>query len=430
MGSTFAAHYLFFMREKLTALALKPQTLLIVFLLAAIGASVQNILLGTHPFIMPGPGTFPEDIMNKPELMIQFQGKFLTEYNNYKIFKQSYFNLLQGNNLYGLYPDFHWDFYKYSPTFALFMGAMAYLPDVLGLSIWNILNAVTVFLAIRMLPLTTRTQCLLLWFVSQELLTCLQNNQSNGLMAGLMIAAWACMHRGKAVWATLWIVLAAYIKVYSVIAFCMVLFYPDRGRFILWAIIWTVLLGALPLLVTSPQTLIWQYQNWKDLIAADAVAATGMSVAGWLETWFGITNVKSAVSLIGILLFLLQLVRYKVYANDVYRLLIIASLLVWVVIFNHKAESPTFVIAVAGVGIWYYIQPRATWRLVVLLLVLFFTCFGTTDLFPPYVRQHFIYPYTIKVVPCIIAWCAIFIDIFRLKPGDTGRMLPASLGQG
>jgi len=414
------------MREKITSFLLKPQTLLAVFIIAAIIAGVQQILLGTHPFIMPKAGTFPDDIMNKPELMSQFYGRQMTEYNNYLIFKHSYFHLLEGKNLYGLYPPLHWDFYKYSPTFSLFMGLMAYLPDVVGLSIWDILNALAVFLAIRTLPISKKAQSLFMWFVAMELLTCMQNSQSNGLMAGLMLAAYGSMHRGKPIWATLWLVLAAYIKVYSVIGFCLMLFYPGKVRFVVYAAMWTVVLWALPLLVTPFNTLVWQYQNWKDLISADAAAAVGMSVAGWLHTWFGVDDVKSLVSIAGIVLFLVPFIRVRMYGNEVYRMLITASMLVWVVIFNHKAESPTFIIAVTGVALWYYVQPRATWRTAVFIMVLLFTSLSTTDLFPPFVRKEFIQPYTIKVVPCIVAWVAIFIDLLRLSPAAHPRTAVAS----
>ena len=403
------------MRHKIQERLLQPKTLLFVFIIAAVGAAVQMILLGTHPFIMPKPGTFPNDIMNKPEFMNQFNGKQMTEYNNYLIFKYSFFHLLDGTNLYTIYPDRHWDFFKYSPTFALFMGTMAYLPDVLGLSIWNILNAIAVYYAIRMLPFKTKTQCMILWFVAMELLTCLQNTQSNGLMAGLMIAAYGSMQRGKSIWATLWIVLATYIKVYGAIGFCLFLFYPDKIKFILYSALWMVVFAILPLAVTPVHTLIDQYKYWAELMIADAQAATGMSVAGWLRTWFGIDNVKSTVSIVGLVLFLIQFVRIDVYKNEVYKLLMLASMLIWVVIFNHKAESPTFIISIAGVAIWYYATPKATWRTVVFAMAFVFTSLGTTDIFPPYVRNHFIYPYTIKVVPCIVAWVLVFIDILMLK---------------
>jgi hypothetical protein len=51
------------------------------------------------------------------------------DYNVYVIFKQAFFHLIAQKNLYILYPHEHWDLYKYSPTFALFIVLLAYLPD-------------------------------------------------------------------------------------------------------------------------------------------------------------------------------------------------------------------------------------------------------------------------------------------------------------
>ncbi|MFI5243112.1 MAG: hypothetical protein ACHQRL_08895, partial [Gemmatimonadales bacterium] len=45
-------------------------------------------------------------------------------------------------------------------------------------------------------------------------------------------------------------------------------------------------------------------------------------------------------------------------------------LLVFVVIFNHQAERPSFVIAAAGVAIWFVQSPRDAARLALVLLSL------------------------------------------------------------
>lgn len=393
----------------------KPVTLMVLYIIGAIFAAVQLYSLGTHIFTFP-KDPYPDDIMNHLDLMNQFLGRPLTEYNNYRIFKYSYFHLIHGENLYGLYPALHWDFFKYSPTFALLMAPMAYLSDIAGLIVWNILNAITVYFAVRMLPFTTRKQAILLWFAGFEMLTCLQNTQSNGLMCGLMIAAFACMENGKTLWATLWIALATYIKVYGAIGFCLILFYPGRLKFVLYSAMWMFVLGVLPLVVTPFQTLITQYHNWAILIKEDAKSAVGLSVAGWLHTWFGIDQ-KAWVSMVGVILFFVPLTRYKMYSNQTFRLMILAFMLLWVIIFNHKAESSTFIIAVAGVGIWYFANEKTNWRLALMILVLLFTSMSTTDIFPPYVKKHFIYPYTIKAVPCILVWCVVFVELMLMpKP--------------
>ena len=62
------------------------------------------------------------------------------QYNNYLIFKYSFSHLVTGLNLYELYPVDHGDYFKYSPTFAFFMGILFYLPNWLGLLFWNFLT--------------------------------------------------------------------------------------------------------------------------------------------------------------------------------------------------------------------------------------------------------------------------------------------------
>lgn len=410
------------MWQKIRIILLAPRTLFVMYCIAALFAAIQLTSLGTHDFSMP-----PEisgDIMYKTELMKLFIGKKLTDYNNYLIFKNSFFHLISGQNLYTVYPSEHWDFYKYSPTFALFMGALAYLPDVVGLSIWNLLNSLSLFLAVTMLPFSKKSQCLILWFIGIELLTSLQNAQSNGLMCGLLIAAYTCMQRQKIIWATLWILLATYIKVYGAIGFCLFLFYPGKLKFIAYTVFWGVLLAVLPLAVTPASTLVWQYQNWAQLLQADRSAAYGISVMGWLHSWFGVSSGKEYITLTGVFLFLLPFIRFKLYQHETYRLLMLASLLLWVIIFNHKAESPTFIIAVAGVAIWYFTHlstatgnsvASAKWRTVLLWVTFIFTILSATDLFPPFVKQQFLVPYNIKVVPCIIVWCVIFVELMTIN---------------
>jgi hypothetical protein len=392
-------------------LLLQPRTLFILYILAAIIVSVQAILIGTHPFVMP---RHDHGIMASPDILRHYIGYRFTDYNNYVIFRQSFFHLIHSQDLYAIYPAEQWDLFKYSPTFALLMAPLAGLPDIIGLTAWNMLNALVLFAAIRMLPFRNQTQALLLWFIAFELLTSMQNAQSNALLGGLIIAAYGHMQRSKTIWATLMLVLATFIKVYGAIGFCLFFLYPDKIRFFLYSILWTVVLLLLPLIVTPYQTLIWQYHNWAHLLSIDQSASYGISIMGWLHSWFGINNGKTIVTAIGMLLFLLPFVRVPLYGNNAYRLLILASMLIWVIIFNHKAESPTYIIAVAGVGIWYFLHPAQTWRTIVLFLVLIFTSLSSTDLFPSPIRLHFIQPYIIKALPCILVWATTIIELMTM----------------
>ena len=327
-----------------------------------------------------------------------------TKYNNYVIFKQSYFHLIENKDLYQLYPQEHWDLYKYSPTFSLFMGLLAYLPDFLGLLIWNLLNAFVLFFSLWKLPFSSdKKRIWAFLFLVIELVTSLQNAQSNGLMAGLIILAFIYLEKKNIALATLCIVATIFIKLFGIVAFALFLFYPNKLKSALYTLGWILLLAVLPLILISPEQLTFLYKSWGNLLQNDHSISIGFSVSGWLFTWFGL-NLKTVSLVVGTFLFCVPFIHYK-YFNEVrFKLLYLASILLWIVIFNHKAESPTFVIAVTGVAIWFFTQEFNKLNFSFLILALLFTVLAATDLFPKFIRDDYFIPYVVKAVPCIFIW--------------------------
>ena len=347
-------------------------------------------------------------------------GKQYTHYNNYIIFKNSFYHLIDNIDLYKLHPDKQWDLYKYSPAFALLMAPMAIMPDWAGLFVWNALNVFVFFFAFWRMPFKDpRMRWLALAFVLVELITSIQNSQCNALIAGMIMFAFVAMEKRQVALATLLIVGTVYIKLFGIVALALFIFYPQKIKAIAYTALWTVLLAFVPLLVVSPSQLQFQYQSWLNMLRADHSASWGFSVAGWLYTWFGL-EMKNNIVLLGAFILLLPLVSYNVYKIYRFRLLFLASILVWVVIFNHKAESPTFIIAIAGVAIWYFTQAPNKLNTSLLLLALVFTVLSPTDIFPRHIRQELIVPYAIKAVPCIAIWCKIVWDMMSTKPAAIG----------
>jgi hypothetical protein len=166
------------------------------------------------------------------------------------------------------------------------------------------------------------------------------------------------------------------------------------------------------------------------MLAADHSASFGLSVMGWLETWFGFLPPKTAVVLVGAALFCLPLLRFKQYQHAAFRVGMLAAVLLWVVVFNHKAESPTFVIAVAGAGLWWSLTPDRRWPDLVLLgSVVLFTVLSPTDLFPRFLRKAYVIPYVLKAVPCILVWARLTYELltrdFAPQPATAGVPAPA-----
>ncbi|TDB66856.1 glycosyltransferase family 87 protein [Arundinibacter roseus] len=335
-----------------------------------------------------------------------------TSYNNYLIFKQSFFHLIDQKDLYILYPQEQWDLYKYSPAFALLFAPLASIPDLLGLLLWNAMNAFVLFLAVYSLPhFSLRTKGLVLLFVLIELLTSLQNEQSNGLMAGLMILSFGMLERRRYWLASLCLVASIFIKLFGIVGLALYLFYPNKWKLTYTTGSWVLLFASMPLLVVSWDQLLFLYQSWGYLLANDHSISDGLSVIGWLKTWFGFQPDKTIVSLIGVLIFCLPLALLKKYQVYTFRLLMLASVLLWVVIFNHRAESPTFIIAISGVALWYYGQSRSAVNFSLLILALIFTILSPTDIFPGFVRSEWFQPYVVKAVPCILIWIKLTYDL-------------------
>lgn len=343
--------------------------------------------------------------------------------NNFTIFKTSHFHLLEGKDLYAKYNWLYWDLYKYSPTFALFMGIIAYLPSAVGVIIWNLINILTLFFAVRTLGITKSRTLIFFWlFVLVELVTSQQNAQSNTIIAAFIIWAWSYLEKGKVIKASLMVIGTVFIKLFGIVALALFVVYPKRGKAALATVGWVLILGLLPIIFTGWDELIWQYENWGRMLSADHSASVGYSVLGWLQTWFGLAPNKMLVVLLGAALFCIPLLRFKMYAYREFRRLLLCSVLIWVIIFNHKAESPTFIIAVSGVAIWYFMGERKLYQTILLFLCLIFTVLSPTDIFPPSVRHNFMIPYVLKAVPCIAIWATILVEMMRFTPSEASAL--------
>ena len=159
------------------------------------------------------------------------------------------------------------------------------MPDVIGLFLWNLINALCLVAGVRLLPgLDDEKKSLILLFCLLEMLLSIQNTQSNGLMAGLVVLAFALAERRNYMLSTLCVVFSFYIKLYGALAFVFYLFYPGKLRLIGWSIFWMVFFAVIPLAVVSGPQLLFLYKSWLHLLVNDRSASIGLSVMGLLES--------------------------------------------------------------------------------------------------------------------------------------------------
>ncbi len=336
-------------------------------------------------------------------------------YKNFLIFKNSFLHLISGKDLYILYPDLKIDLFKYSPSFAVLFAPFAWMPDLPGLILWNVINAMLLYFSIRWLVLEERRKAFLLWFILIELITSLQNFQSNALTAALIILVFVSLEKKKYITAGVSVATGLFIKLFGILGALFWFLYGGKGKFFLSSILCGAGLIFLPLIFVSPEELLGIYTSWFALLASDPVHELNHSVISVMRSWFGLDPNPVIVQAAGAVLLVLPFVHHKFFAEKDFRILFLASVLIWSVIFNHKAESPTYVIAVAGAGIWFFSslrKPVDTGLIVFLFLV---TCLSSTDLFPKMIRDNYVVPNSLKAVPCILVWIRIQYDLLFYK---------------
>jgi len=371
-----------------------------LFVLVAVIASVQDLL---HPL----------------KVYFNTDGKLYTEYNNYVIFKSSFFHLVRGKNIYQWFPEDQWDLYKYSPFFSLCFGVFAYFPDYIGLTLWSLLNALIVFFAIVKLPgFDRQKKSWMLLYCVIELLGSIQNTQSNGLMAGLIILAFVFLEDSNYFLAALCIVFSIYIKIFGAVAFALYLLYPNKLKMAGWTIFWMVFMAVMPAVVTGFAHLGELYKQWFDLLKEDQQASQGIALVGIIDSWFNMEVSKSLITGLGFVLFCAPFLRISQYKEPVFRKLALCSVLLWTIVFNHKAESPTFIISMCGIAIWYFCRERGKGDKVLFILAFILTTLSVSDLFPHSLKEHFIKPYRIKGLMSVVIWVRIIYEMMTLKTGE------------
>jgi hypothetical protein len=333
---------------------------------------------------------------------------------NFEIFRAASRHLLSGEDLYAEYPAELQDRYKYSPTFAVLFAPFAWLPSPVALFLWSALNALVLFVAIEW-ALSARQALVANAFLLPEVLRAMQNAQSNALVAGLVILAFVYLERQQLWRAAGAVVLGACVKIFPLAALAFAI--PKRRvvRMGIAAVVWGVVLAALPLLLTSPEALIAQYHSWRGVESLDA-QQRWFSVMELLHRWLGTDWPNWPVQLAGTLVLLAPLALRRERWNDHrFRLLYLCSVLLYVVLFNHQAERASYVIAFAGATMWFALGPRTRWRTAV-FVVAFITIPLMSTLIPvPAIMKSPTAMLYRLALPCLAIWIAIQWELWMRR---------------
>jgi len=351
---------------------------------------------------------------------VTWQQIHLDRINNFRMARWSFYQLLDGANLYAAYPDQYYDLYQYSPTFALLVAPFALPPVWLGLLLFNTFNVAVFYYAVRrFLPGTQGLVALLILYF--EVLRSTQNTEINTLVVGLMILAFLWLESGRTARAAAAICAGAAIKIFPLAAGALGLPHRWRLRFGLVLAAGLALTILAPLVVTPAAMLLQQYRWWHELETSyrlyrmeSLMALLNMAVPGTWPNW--------PVQLAGTALLLLPyLVRRADWGDAGFRRAMLYLVLLYVILFNHQAESPTFIIAMTGVVAWYLTGPRRWYHHAVMaaswiLVSLFSEILSGTAL------NACCRPWHYKTIPILLAWLLMLWEL--LAPRRPGGALP------
>ena len=335
----------------------------------------------------------------------------LSKHNNFLIFRYVYWHTIEQLPLYVAY-DEYWDTNHYGPFFSLVIAPFAMLPVRWGLFFWLIVLSLSLYYAIRKLPFPDRKRIFLYWFCAHELLPALFMSQFNIAIAAIIVATFYCIEKEKDIWAACFIMLGTFVKLYGIVGLAFFFFSKHKVKFLLALLGWALVMFVAPMAISSPDYIISQYVGWWDSLSAKNAenifsGGQNISLLGMVRKISGCASYSDLWLILGgLIIFGLPYLRIAQYKYKAFRYALLASVLLFVVLFSTGSESSTYIIAFVGVGIWYWSVPwkRSKWDIALMVFAFILTSFSASDLFPAYLRKEFVQPYALKALPCAIIW--------------------------
>jgi len=338
--------------------------------------------------------------------------------NNYLIFKYTTIHAINGENMYGEHPGEYLDKNHYGPFFALLFAPFALLPNWLGHLSWVTFLTGSLYFVIRQLPLQEWQKNGIMLICFNDLLTASFNVQFNIAIAMMIVYTFVLIWQRKDLWAPLPILIGAFVKLYGIVGLAFFFFVKNKGKFILGCFTWTVVLFIIPMALSSPQYVVDMYFQWykylviKNTENVDLTSYQDISIIGFVRRTLQDPTVPSLPFLLTmVVLYGLPFLRISQYKMPAYQFLLLASTLMFPVLFSSASESSTYIIVFVGIAIWFVIQPQLDWKVWALLIFAFVLgSLNTVDIYPQVMRT-WLRVHSIKAVPCTLIWLRILYEM-------------------
>ena len=338
---------------------------------------------------------------------------------DYSIFSHSFWHAWQQMPLYTLYPE-DGNLFLYGPLFAVLVAPLAVLPYQSGRLLWMLLITIIPYWCIRKASFSTRQQVFILWFTAAEAALCILDSESNGLILACLICSFYLIDKEKDMWAALVIALGAATKLFGIVGLAFLPFSRHRLKLCSWVVAWLLVLLGLPMLAFGPEYVGQQYYEWYDVLSHkndlnQFAAGQNVSLLGIVRKISGYANYSDLWLMIpGMILFAGPYLRFDQYRYLAFRQTILASVLMFLILFTTSSESSGYIIAMTGVAIWYAAAPwkRSKWDVALMVFAFVITSMSPSDIFPKVVWRELIKPYSLKALPVALIWMKLTIELY------------------
>jgi hypothetical protein len=339
--------------------------------------------------------------------------------HNYQIFQGAFHHARAHLNLYASYPNEHNDLYLYGPVFSIFVAPFATLPESWGFLLWQIVNALAFLFAVNTLPFSNKKKTIILLFCAIEFANASHYMEINPLITAFIILSFVLVAKGRDEWATMFIILGSLIKLYPIAGLAFFMFSKNKPKFVISSFVWIIVFFLLPMVISSPSFIFHSYHDWFTILKFKSQLNQGLNtgqdwcIMGVVRRLTGDITIPNLPFLVaGAMIFAIPMLRYKQFQSFKFRMQVLSSALLMVVIFSTGSEHPTFIIATAGAVIYILMKdkPFTTFNIVMLVLLVVITGLGPSDAFPKFMRI-WMSRYAMKAWPCIIIWFKIAYEL-------------------
>lgn len=332
--------------------------------------------------------------------------------SNYYVYSDAVYDFWHGINPYTM--DFvkaHCRYFLYLPPFTVIFAPILLLPQYIGAFVWNIGNYILMFFSIHTLPQPLRQHSNKIFlFLLSILLQSIFCYQYNIVVCYIFLFAFTLLERNKPLLAVLLIMISACTKIYGGIELALLLCYPKVWRNIGFAALCGTLLILSPLLNTGFENPLGLYKEMAVILSEHN---TSMSYIGILYAKglndFLLPNIRVVQLMVLFVLALIFFMQHKLWNTFRFKVQVIAVTMGFIILFSDAPETHTYVIALTGYLMAFFMQPckkKLDWVLFWLLFINF-NILPTDILCPSKVHLYIHNTFWLDVYTFTICWIRI-----------------------